>query len=79
MGDTLGFLFCFASTHCSDSYSSFSPGRFFAVNEVKACLAHLIVTYDIKFEDGKRAPPCLIINVARVPRKANAMFRKRQK
>jgi hypothetical protein len=56
-----------------------SPGRFFAINEVKAFLAHIIVTYDIKFESGKQAPPSLIISSARIPRKANAMFRKRQK
>jgi cytochrome P450 len=55
------------------------PGRFFAINEVKAFLAHIIVTYDIKFESGKQAPPSLIISSARIPRKANAMFRKRQK
>ncbi|KAH9025148.1 cytochrome P450 [Lactarius hengduanensis] len=55
------------------------PGRFFAVNEVKALLAHVIVTYDIKFEDGKQAPRSLLIGSLRVPGKANAMFRKRQR
>ena len=77
MGDTLGVFFLprpIAVTH-----SSLSPGRFFVVNEIKAFLAHTIVTYDIKFEDGKQAPPSLIINSSRVPRNANAMFRKRQK
>ncbi len=73
------FVFVFASTHRSHSYSSISPGRFFAVNEVKAILAHILVTYDIKFEEGRRAPRSLIINSVRVPGKANAMFRKRQK
>ncbi|KAI9441477.1 cytochrome P450 [Lactarius indigo] len=55
------------------------PGRFFAINEVKALLAHVVVTYDIKFEDGKQAPRSLHIGSMRVPGKANAMFRKRQR
>ncbi|KAH9066645.1 cytochrome P450 [Lactarius vividus] len=55
------------------------PGRFFAVNEVKALLAHVVVTYDIKFEEGKQAPRGFIVNSIRIPGKANAMFRKRQK
>ena len=57
---------------------SISPGRFFAVNEVKAFLAHVLVTYDIKFERGEQAPPPLYIGSMRVPREANVMFRKRQ-
>ncbi|KAH9061886.1 cytochrome P450 [Lactarius vividus] len=55
------------------------PGRFFAINEVKALLAHVIVTYDIKFEEGKQAPRSLLIGSLRIPGKANAMFRKRQR
>ncbi|KAH9072825.1 cytochrome P450 [Lactarius deliciosus] len=55
------------------------PGRFFAVNEVKALVAHILVTYDFKFEEGKQAPRSLIIDSARIPGKANVMFRKRQK
>jgi len=55
-----------------------SPGRFFAVNEVKALLAHIVVTYEIKFEEGKQAPRGLHINMMRIPGEANAMFRKRQ-
>jgi hypothetical protein len=56
-----------------------SPGRFFAVNEVKAFLAHIVVTYDIKFEEGKQAPRELHVGSMRIPRDANVMFRKRQK
>jgi cytochrome P450 len=55
------------------------PGRFFAANEVKALLAHILVTYDIKLEEGKRAPRTLTIGSMRIPEKANVMFRKRQK
>ena len=58
---------------------SLSPGRFFAINEVKAFLAHIVVTYDMKLEEGKQAPDCLYVSTMRVPGKANAMFRKRQK
>ncbi|KAF8270428.1 cytochrome P450 [Lactarius quietus] len=55
------------------------PGRFFAANEVKALLAHILVTYDIKLEEGKKAPGFYIMGLTRVPEKANVMFRKRQK
>jgi cytochrome P450 len=55
------------------------PGRFFAVNEVKAFLAHIVVTYDIKFEEGKQAPQALYVGSIRIPRKTNVMFRKHQK
>lgn len=35
-----------------------SPGRFFAVNEIKALVGHILVTYDIKFEgDGGYPEP----------------------
>ena|ERR1700761_3632843 len=71
------FWFVFASTHRGHSYFLISPGRFFAVNEVKAFLAHVVVTYDIKFEEGKQAPPCFYIGSIRIAGKANAMFRKR--
>jgi len=55
------------------------PGRFFAANEVKALLAHILVTYDFKVEEGKRAPRTRYIGSMLVPEKANVMFRKRQK
>ncbi|KAF8467567.1 cytochrome P450 [Russula ochroleuca] len=55
------------------------PGRFFAVNEVKALFAHIIATYDIKFEEGKGVPRELCIAGLRFPGKANVMFRTRQK
>jgi len=55
------------------------PGRFFAANEVKALVAHILVTYDIKVEEGKQAPRTFIRLSARVPETANVMFRRRQK
>lgn len=57
----------------------FSPGRFFAANEVKALLAHMVVTYDMKFEEGKGAPPDRCVAGIRIPGLANVMFRERQK
>ncbi|THH19419.1 hypothetical protein EW146_g1766 [Bondarzewia mesenterica] len=33
------------------------PGRFFAASELKAMLAHIVLTYDVRFEDGKTKPP----------------------
>jgi len=55
------------------------PGRFFAANEVKTLLAHVVVTYDMKFEEGKEAPRELCIAGMRIPRATNIMFRTRQK
>ncbi|KAF8257915.1 hypothetical protein EI94DRAFT_1721333 [Lactarius quietus] len=59
-------------------YSSISPGRLFAANEIKAFLAHILqvvgfVTYDIKFAEGKQAPPSLAVNAMHIPRKANVI------
>jgi len=35
---------------------TFSPGRFFAVNEIKRLFAYIIATYDIKLEEGQSVP-----------------------
>ncbi|KAH9000281.1 cytochrome P450 [Lactarius akahatsu] len=73
------------ATSTSTEYLAFGhgrhacPGRFFAANVVKALLAHVVVTYDIKFAEGQEAPRSFIINSLRMPGKAEAMFRKRQK
>jgi hypothetical protein len=56
-----------------------SPGRFFAVNEVKALFAHIIATYDIKFEEAKGVPRASYIAGFRFPGNATVMFRARQK
>ncbi|KAI0248479.1 cytochrome P450 [Lactifluus subvellereus] len=55
------------------------PGRFFAASEVKALLAHIIVTYDVKFEEGKGIPREFRIGSTRIPRSTNLLFRKRQR
>ncbi|KAH9993110.1 cytochrome P450 [Russula vinacea] len=55
------------------------PGRFFAVNEVKALFAHVVATYDVKFEEGKGVPREVCIAGLRFPGDSNVMFRTRQK
>jgi len=55
------------------------PGRFFAANEVKALLAYIVATYDMKFEEGKEAPRELCVAGLRIAGAANVMFRTRQK
>ena len=57
----------------------YSPGRFFAVNELKALLAHIIITYDFKLEEGKGVPPDVCFGPLRSPGDANVLFKKRQK
>ena len=49
------------------------------VNEIKALLAHVVVAYDIKFEEGKQVPRSIVVGGVRIPGKANVMFRKRQR
>jgi len=55
------------------------PGRFFAINGIKGLLAHIIVTYDVKFEEGKGAPPQRVLSLLRGPRDTDLLFRKRGK
>jgi hypothetical protein len=44
----------------------------------KVLLAHIVSTYDIKFEEGTRVPRELFLAGVRIPGNANAMFRARQ-
>ncbi|KAF8504637.1 cytochrome P450 [Russula emetica] len=55
------------------------PGRFFASAEMKALLAHIVVTYDLKLEEGKKVPRGFNFATARIPGNADVLFRKRQK
>ncbi|KAG9310149.1 cytochrome P450 [Chiua virens] len=54
------------------------PGRFFAANELKSMLAHVVVTYDVKLEDNKPRPQGLKMgfDIAADPF-ASILFRKR--
>jgi len=69
----------------SDEYLAFGlgrracPGRFFAINVIKALLAHIITTYDFKFEEGKGVPRDRRMGTVCVPGNADVLFRKRQK
>jgi len=56
-----------------------SPGRFFATVEMKALLAHVVVSYDFKLEEGKQVPRQLCVASAHIPGNADVLFRKRQK
>ncbi|KAF8552682.1 cytochrome P450 [Imleria badia] len=52
-----------------------APGRFFAANELKSMLAHIVVTYDVKLEENAPYPASLRIGkmIAANPR-AKVMF-----
>ncbi|KAF8844183.1 cytochrome P450 [Paxillus ammoniavirescens] len=54
------------------------PGRFFAANELKSMLAHIVLSYDIKLEDNAIRPRSLHFasTIAAHPT-AKVMFRKR--
>ena len=54
-----------------------SPARFFAVNEIKLFLAHIITTYDVKLAEGKGVPRTQLVGMFRVPQNADLLFRKR--
>ncbi|KAF5382328.1 hypothetical protein D9757_008447 [Collybiopsis confluens] len=55
------------------------PGRFFAVNELKALVGHVLLNYDIKFENDGGVPPTHWDGASSTPnRTAAVMFRKRR-
>ncbi|KAK1224080.1 hypothetical protein PQX77_008410 [Marasmius sp. AFHP31] len=56
------------------------PGRFFAVNELKILLSHIVLNYDVKFPDDNAAfPDPIVIGTAFMPNnKSKVLFRKRQ-
>ncbi|OBZ66897.1 Ent-kaurene oxidase [Grifola frondosa] len=54
-------------------------GRFFTVNELKAMLAHVVMTYDVKMEEKGVLPPHSNIGSLFITNgKAKVLFRKRQ-
>ena len=56
-----------------------SPGRFFAANELKCMMAHIVSTYDIRLEVPGEIPKPEWFSYAVSPnRKAAVLFRKRQ-
>jgi hypothetical protein len=58
-----------------------SPGRFFAVNEIKAMLAYILMSYDFRLADGAtEKPPPHWSGGGRSPNPfAKMEFKKRQK
>ena len=55
-----------------------SPGRYFAAVELKAMLAHVLVTYDVKLaKEGVRPPDTWLASVCLPSRTAKVSFRKR--
>ncbi|CAL1703009.1 unnamed protein product [Somion occarium] len=55
------------------------PGRFFAANELKGMLAHVVTTYDVKLEkDGEIPPPSWIAQSLVPNRTGKVLFRKRR-
>ncbi|TCD68632.1 hypothetical protein EIP91_010287 [Steccherinum ochraceum] len=55
------------------------PGRFFAANELKAMMAHVVVNYDVSLEVEGQIPEPTWVATALVPNPtANVLFRKRQ-
>jgi cytochrome P450 len=55
-----------------------SPGRFFAINEIKLLLAFLILRYDLKAKDGKRPEDMKFTWLLLPNQTAELLLRKRQ-
>ncbi|KAF7352017.1 hypothetical protein MVEN_01163900 [Mycena venus] len=53
------------------------PGRFFAVNELKLMLAHILENYDLKLDGPTRPPNEWFGTLAAANRTAKVLFRKR--
>ena len=55
-----------------------SPGRFFAANELKVMLAHILLNYDVKIANGGGRPENMWFGRSSLPNtKAEVLFRKR--
>jgi hypothetical protein len=50
-----------------------------AANEVKALFARILITYDVKFEEGKGVPRERRVASFRAPGNGIVLFRKRQR
>jgi len=54
------------------------PGRFFAVNEIKVLVARILMTYDIKLEEGCCVPHDRHMGTFRVVKTTDVLFRRHQ-
>jgi len=62
----------------STCYLHFSPGRFFAVSELKAMLAYVLLNYDIKLPGDGSRPPNFWFSANCIPNPTGeVMFKKR--
>lgn len=56
-----------------------SPGRFFAVNELKAMMAYVLLNYDVKLEKEGIRPSNIYKGIRLLPNPtAKLMFKKRK-
>lgn len=56
-----------------------SPGRFFAANELKSMMAHVVMTYDVSMEKPGHIPQPVRIGAINSPnRTAKVLFKKRR-
>lgn len=53
------------------------PGRFFAANEMKLMLAHLLMKFDWKFKDGKRPQHHMIAEQTILDHDVEVLYRSR--
>ena len=75
---TICLLFSYQALSLTDRFPS-SPGRFFAVNELKTMLVHVLLNYDVKFEDGNHLPDNVWHATSIMPDPSiNLLFRKRR-
>lgn len=61
----------------SRKVSDKSPGRFFAVNELKLMLAFILLRYDVATKDGKLPETTKFMNFLLPDMKAEILFKKR--
>jgi hypothetical protein len=57
--------------------TNFSPGRFFAINEIKLMLAVTLLRYDVKLIDGERPADINITYMALPNMNAEILFKRR--
>jgi cytochrome P450 len=54
------------------------PGRFFAGNEIKTIVAHLLINYDIRLKEGQERPKGMSVVMTKAPfPKTELEFRRR--
>ena len=54
------------------------PGRFFASNEIKLILSHILIMYDFKWADGASRPPNLNFEEASYPNPSGKVMMRRR-